>query len=83
LDRLLPIMLTGEGDVKERDFPFIPKDYAKEHRLEIIGEWLGLAIQMLKKGLKWKIPKGVDQRFKEWTEVICQHRCENILNPPD
>lgn len=69
-DRLLPIMLEAEGDARERTFDFDPIDYATQHRLEIIGEWLGLAITVLKSGKKWKIPPGVDQRFKTWMEVI-------------
>ena len=70
LDRLLPVNLEIVGNAKKRRFDFSPNDYVLGHRLEIIGEVMGLAILCLKENRGWNIPAGMDRRFDRWMKII-------------
>lgn len=70
-DRLLQINLIVNGDARVRDFKgFSPPKYTREHRDEIYGEVMGLAISCLDDNSWWDIPAGYDRRFARWMEVI-------------
>lgn len=70
LDRLLPINLVVVGNARKRKFDFSPSDYVREHRLEIIGEVMGLALLCVKENREWVIPSGMDRRFERWMKII-------------
>jgi hypothetical protein len=61
INRSVPIRLYYEGDPRERPFAGDPSDYAKAHRLDILGELLAMV-------LRWK-EQGMPR-------VACRHRCE-------
>lgn len=69
-DRLLPINLIVCGGAKIRAFEVDPVTYVKEHRCDIVGEVMGLAISCLNDDHWWSIPAGYDRRFERWMQVV-------------
>jgi hypothetical protein len=65
--RSIPIRLYHEGDPKSRTFDGNPLRYAKEHRIDILGELAGLVVHWVQQGK----PKGHHKhRCDRWAATI-------------
>jgi hypothetical protein len=67
ISRSLPIRLYFEGDPRKRNFSVDVIEYAQEHRIEILGELLGLVQRWLENG---KSVGNHRHRCHDWASII-------------